>query len=213
MLFDQGISAGNAVALRTASERGKLLIAMPLVSELPWVQKSDVPSGARLMYDPHESQIPPNGSQVVSDSGELKRNWVQGVFTIETPRTEAAMGRIGGKTISLAKIEMTMGTEDAAIAVQSLDGNPIGQSRKIMVSLGARSVPKAIDSLPFYSEPVEGKILISAPPGLSMRAWDARTRKLRRVSTAYRNGHYLLTVDRTLRSSWLLLGPPRDPGW
>jgi Cellulase (glycosyl hydrolase family 5) len=205
MLFDRPISAANSVALRTASERGKLMIALPRVPELPWLDASVVPSGAKIIYDPQQSQIPVGATEIVSDSGELRRNWDQGTFTIDTPRTQAAMGRIGGKTITLAEVEVAVTTRNAVVAVQSLDGNPIGRSRKIMISLGARSVPRADNSLPFYSEPVEGRILVSAPAGLNLRAWDARTGKLLQVAASYRDGRYILTLDRSRGSSWLLL--------
>jgi hypothetical protein len=205
MLFDRGVSAANSVALRTASERGKLLIALPQVPELPWLNKSIIPPGAKIISDPQQSQIPTGASEIVSDSGELKRNWDQGTFTIDTPRTQAAMGWIGGKSIVLADIESDVTTRNSVVAVQSLDGNPIAQSRSIMISVGARAVPRADNSLPFYSEPVEGKLLVSAPRGLNLRAWNASNGKLRPVSAPYVNGRYVLTLDRSLKSSWLLL--------
>jgi hypothetical protein len=205
MLFDRPTSAATSVALRTASERGKLLIALPQVPELPWLQRSIVPTGARILRDPEQAQIAAGASEIVSDSGELKRNWSQGTFTIDTPRTQAAMGWIGGKAIALADVKINMATRNAVIAVQSRDGNPIGQSRNIMISVGARSIPRAADSLPFYSEPVEGEILIRAPPGLKLGAWDARTGQVRRLPTVYRDGQYVLALDPSLKSSWLLL--------
>lgn len=210
MLFDRPISAANSVALRTAAERGKLTIAMPRVPELPWLEESVVPSGAKIIFDPRQSQIAAGVSRIVSDSGELTRDWDLGTFTIDTPRTQAAMGRIGGRNITLAAVEIAVTTGNSVVAIQSLDGNPIGQSRKIMISLGARSAPAADDALPFYSEPVEGRILVSAPARLNLRAWDAGARQLRRVAASYRNGRYVLALDRSLRSSWLLLdAPPR----
>jgi Cellulase (glycosyl hydrolase family 5) len=205
MLFDQPVSAANSIALRTASERGKVSVAMPRVPELPWLDQSVVPPGAKIIYDPRQSQIPMDASEVVSDSGELRRNWDRGTFTINTPRTQAAMGWIGGTTITLPDVEIAVTTGNSVVAVQSLDGSPIGRSRKIMISFGARSVPRAENSLPYYSEPVEGRILVSAPPGLNLRASDARSGKLRRVASSYRDGRYVLALDRSLRSSWLSL--------
>ena len=70
------------------------MIAMPRVPEIPWLDKSVDPPGAKIIYDPHQSQIPANASEVVSDSGELRRNWDQGTFTINTPQTQAALGCI-----------------------------------------------------------------------------------------------------------------------
>jgi len=208
MLFDRSISPTTSVALRTASERGKLLIALPQVPELPWLQKSILPVGAKVIEDPREAQIPAGASEIVSDSGELRRNWNEGLFTIDTPRTQAAMGRIGGTKIPLSDVEIAVRTVDAVVAVQSLDGNSIGRSRNLMISIGARSIPRAADSLPFYSEPVEGVILIRAPPGLKWGAWDAPTGQMRPLSSAYRDGQYVLALDPSLRSSWLLLQRP-----
>jgi hypothetical protein len=209
MLFNQPLSAANSVALRTASERGKLMIAMPAVPELPWLEKSVIPSGATIIHDPQQSQIPNNASAIVSDSGELRHNWDEGTFTIDTPQTQAAMGWIGGKAITLADVELALITKNSVVAVQSLDGNPIGQSRKIMISVGARSVLKADNALPFYSEPVEGRVLIRAPIGLTLTAWDSTTGARRRVTVSYKDGRYILALDRAIRSSWLLLTAPR----
>jgi hypothetical protein len=205
LLFGQAISAANSVALRTAAERGKLMIALPQVPELPWLQKSVPPPGAKIITDPRQSQIPAGAAQVVSDSGELTRNWDQGLFTINTPRTQAAMGWIGGKSINLADVEIAVATGSAVIAVQSLDGVPISESGRLMISVGARSVPAAGNALPYYSEPVEGTLRIKARPGLKLRAWSAKKGKMRPIAAAYDRGQYVLTLDRTLASSWLTL--------
>jgi len=205
MLFDRPLSAANSVSLRTASERGRLQIAIPQVSELPWLDRSVVPADATSIHDPLQSQIPASASEIVSDTGELKRNWNEGTYTINTPRTQAAMGNLGGKRFTLTEVEMEISTRNAMVAVQSLDENAIRQSRSILISAGAGSMPAAGNSLPFLSEPIEGRILISAPAGLSLRAWDARAGKFRQVAVSHKQGRYLLTLDRTLRSSWLLL--------
>ena len=150
ILFGRSISAANAVALRTSAERGKLQIAMPKVSELPWLERSVIPAGATIIHDPRQSQIPASASEIVSDTGELKRNWNEETYTINTPRTQAAMGNIGGKTIALTEVEMEISTHNAAVAVQSLDGNAIRQSQNILISAGAGSMPAAGNSLPFF---------------------------------------------------------------
>jgi hypothetical protein len=206
MLFNQPLSAANSVALRTAAERGKLVMAMPQTSELPWLEKSVIPPGAKIIADPRQSQISAAALEVVSDSGELRRNWDQGTFTINTPRSQAAMGWIGGKTVVLADVEIAVTTRNATVAVQSLDGNPIGQSRKIMISLGARSVPKAGRLMPFYSEPIDGKLFIAAPQGLKLRVWNARAGKMREAPAPYQGGRYSVVLDKSLRSYWLFLG-------
>jgi hypothetical protein len=204
MLFDHALSAGNSVALRTAAERGKLLIAMPAVRELPWLIKGVVPANAKLIRDVQQSFIPRQASSMISDNGELDRSWDEGTFTINTPRTQSAMGWIGGKTFTLADVELAMSTENAVVAVQSLDGKPIAQSRKILISLAARSIPQDGNSLPFYSEPLRGKIVIRAQPNLHLRIGDSRSGHAQ-VMSSYANGRYALTLKGPMRSSWLLL--------
>ena len=39
-LFNRAISPANAVALRTAAEKGRLVIALPRTPELPWLEES-----------------------------------------------------------------------------------------------------------------------------------------------------------------------------
>jgi hypothetical protein len=204
-LFYRLESPANSVALRTASERGRLLIAMPKVPELPWLEESAIPEGARIIRQADALQIPAGSTQVVSDSGELRRNWEAGVFAVDTPQTQAVMGWIGGKAITLTDVEVKLTTRNSLIAVQSLDGNPLRQSQRIMISVAARSVPKSEKLLPFYSEPIEGTVLIAAPPGLSLSARDGRDGKKQHLAVTYDHGRYAVSLDRSLQSCWLLL--------
>ena len=219
LLFNQAISAANSVALRTAAEKGKLVVVMPQTKELPWLEQGVIPARAKILTDPRQSLLGADATEVVSDSGELRRNWEQGTFTINTPMTQAAMGWIGGRRFELGDVKIAAITRNATVAVQSLDGNPIGQSRNIMISLGARSVPKSGNHLPFYSEPVEGELIIRAPAGLKLytqnrTAEDASpykytknksAEKRQEISTPYKGGRYLINLDRSLRTYWLVL--------
>jgi len=204
-LFYQSESPADSVALRTAAERGRLLIAMPKVPELPWLETSLIPMGAKIIQETGESQIPLDSTQVVSDSGELRRNWKEGVFTIDTPRTQAAMGWIGGKTITLADVQVELATSNAVIAVQSLDGNPLRRSQLFMISVAARSAPNYGNVLLYFSEPVAGRILLTAVPGLNLGVRHGRTGRMRHLRVAYDHGRYVISLDQSLRSCCLLL--------
>lgn len=206
MLFNRAVSPANSVALRTAAEKGKLVVAMPQRAELPWLEASVVPRGAQVLSDPARSLLDANAAEAVSDTNELKRNWEQGVYTIDAPRAQAAMGWIGGKHVALSRVEIAVTTRNATVAVQSLDGRPIGQSREMMISLGARSEPVSGGRMPFHSEPVKGRLLIDAPPGLQLRVWDAQAGRMRALPAHYKAGRYDVSLDATLRSYWLALG-------
>jgi hypothetical protein len=186
-LFDRSTTPDNAVALRTAAEKGRLMIALPPVRELPWLKPSQIPADAKIITDPQQPLIASNAEEAVPDTGELTRNWQQGTYTIDTPRTQAAMGWIGGKSISLADVEIDVTTRNATVAVQSLDNNPIGTANAIMISLGARSIPDA-NNTTFRSEPVVGHLTIRAKHGLKFYRRDGDIQMETKITAAYANG-------------------------
>ena len=204
-LFGLSISPRNAIALRSAAEKGKLLIALPAARELPWLEKSAIPAGANVIADPSYSVLALDAAESVSDTGELRRNWEHGIYTINTQRTQAAMGWIGGRKIRLADVDISVKTPNATVAIQSMGNDTIGSARAILISLGARSMPKSEHELPFYSEPVEGQMSIRAPKGLRLfkKYWASDVNH--EVPMSYRNGRYLIALDRSLAAHWLVL--------
>jgi hypothetical protein len=198
-LFNQAISPRSSVALRTAVERGRLVIALPAAKELPWLEASPLPAGARVLTDPNESLIDAKASHSVSDTGELRRSWDEGIYTIDTPRTQAAMGWIGGRRLALADVEIAATTRNATVAVQSLDDAPIAKAKAILVSLGARAVPRSARELPYYSEPVQGELAIRAPKGLKLYHGN------KALPALYVDGAYRVRLERELGTRWLIL--------
>ena len=204
-LFGQPISPTTSVALRTAVEKGKLLVAMPETKELPWLEPSKIPPGARLITDPNQSLIDPDANFAISDTGELRRDWNQGTYTIDTARTQAAMGWIGGRQINLADVNIAVTTGNATVAVQSLDQQNISESRRILISLSATSVPESGGRLPYHSEPVIGHITVRAPGGLRLYKQAAPASAPQTLSAPYENGRYQISLDKNLGTYWLML--------
>ncbi|WP_248914235.1 cellulase family glycosylhydrolase [Pseudomonas moorei] len=210
-LFNQSISAANSALLRTAMEKGKLEIALPSTPELPWLQQSTIPGDAQVFHDPNQSLLDANASEATTDTGELKRNWKQGVYTINTPRTQAATGWIGGKSIALGKIEVNVKTANASVVVQSLDDTPVGRSQDLLISLGARAVPQDDGKTPFYVEPLEGTLTIQAPQGLTLFSQDAPG-QIKKLPATYADGRYTINFDGVQASNWLFLKKGATPG-
>jgi len=204
MLFNQALSAANAPALRTAAEVGKLLIAMPQTKELPWLSKSTIPTDAKVLHDPAMAVLAPDATEAKTDTGELEHNWGKGIYTVNTPRTQAAMGWLGGETILLKDVTIKTTTPNATVAVQSLDGAGIAQSKNLMISLGARSVPKGNNQVPFTVEPLEGELKIRAPKGLRLSMRDTQQQD-HEVLTQYSGGVYTIKLSKAIQTSWLFL--------
>jgi len=210
-LFNQSITAANSALLRTAMEKGKLQVAMPSTPQLPWLQQSVIPSDAKVFHDPNQSLLDANASEATTDTGELKRNWKQGVYTINTPRTQAATGWIGGESIALGNIEVNVKTANASVVVQSLDDTPVGRSQDLLISLGARAVPQDDGKTPFYVEPLEGALTIQAPQGLSLFSQDSLG-QMKNLPASYANGRYTINFDGVQASNWLFLKKGATPG-
>jgi hypothetical protein len=195
LLFNQLVTPKTSVALRTAVERGKLVIAMPQTTELPWLEKSEVPAGATLITDPNQSLIDAETTSVTSDTGELRRDWEEGIYTINTPRSQAAMGWIGGKQVSLEDVDIAITTRNATVAVQSLDQAGISNSRSIQISLGARSVPDPKIQKLFRSEPVKGHLSVRASSGLKLYKQFAGSSRQKELPISYEAGRYQINLD------------------
>lgn len=204
LLFDQSISPDNSAFIRTATELGKLQIAMPSNKALPWLVKSQIPEKAKVYSDPNKSLIAADSQSVSTENTGMMRNWDKGYQTIDTARTQAAMGWIGGEIFKLADVEIAATTRNASIVVQSLDNQPIAQSKKIMISLGARSVPKTADKLPFISEPVEGLIKVKALPGLNLSK-QGILQKGKAAKATYQDGYYAIPLSQDLQTYWMIL--------
>ncbi len=204
-LTNQLISPSTSVALRTAFEKGKLLIAMPKVPQLPWLEPSRIPAGAQIITDPNSSLIALSETSAVSDTGELKHDWQQGVYTIDTPRSQGATGWIGGQQIHLANVDIAVSTRNASVIVQSLDQSNLAESHRIQISLGARSAPDSKNEALMYSEPVIGHLAIKAREGLRLYKLVAGSTRQQELPLTYDAGRYKIELVQSMATYWLEL--------
>lgn len=205
-LFDRVLTPSTAPAVRTAMEIGHVEIAMPQASALPWLQRTRPPEGATVLTDPDQRLIGVDATEARSDTGELLRQWDKGLYRIDTPRTQAAMGWLGGQDIRLKDVQVRLSTPHAAVAVQALDDQPIASSRRLLITLAARSVPQEGNRAPFHVEPVEGELLIRAPQGLQLYRGGLESGG-GALPVSWADGVYRVVLDGRTSVAWLQLRP------
>jgi hypothetical protein len=211
-LFNRPITPALSVALRTAVEHGRLLIAMPATPELPWLTPSPLPANAVLLSDPDRSLLPPDAQAGASDTGELRRDWTSGLYTVNTPRTQLAAGWLGGKAVDLPDVQVRVETRHASVVVQSLSDAPIAASRTLLVSLGSRAQTVEPWRMPYRFEPVVGELRVRAPPGLRVYAASGPQAARREVNAAYVSGRYVIRLDPSLAAYSLLIAASGGAG-
>lgn len=202
-LFYQLNSPETSIAARTASEKGKLVVVMPEIPELPWLKKGEIPIGAKVILKLNQSMLAEHATEVISDTGEIRRNWAKGIYTINTFRTQAAMGWLGLEPITLQDVKIDITTRNASVAVQSLDGAPINQSSNLMISLGGQGIPTG-STLPFRSEPILGQLKVTARKGLKLYKKVAGQKEIE-IPAVYNNGKYNINLKESSGTSWLYL--------
>ena len=210
LLFGRSISPDNSPALRMAMERSRLVIAMPKTHALPWLKREPIPANALVLRNPDAVLLPRGAGSAVSDTGELMRDWRRGVYVINTAKTQAVLGWLGGRRVKFKDVEMLISTRSASIAVQSLDGQPVGQSKDILLSVGTRSQPQDGLRMPFRVEPLLGTVSIQAPAGLKayrngpLNQWvELDAKELTRI-----DGRYVINFNGRKSVQWVSLRRP-----
>ncbi|MEM8977000.1 MAG: hypothetical protein AAGD43_33530 [Pseudomonadota bacterium] len=167
--FDRKVTPKTSAALRTIVEQSRLLIELPKTSMLPWLNPKSAEAESTVIADPDMSFLSANASEIIADTGDFRRDFDRGLFTVDTPLSQIAAGHVGGEILRLSDIELAVETPLAAVAVQSMDGAPIQASRRIMISLAARVIPSGDGKLTYQLEPIQGQVRIRANPSLSLR--------------------------------------------
>lgn len=99
----QEINARTSRAIRTLTETSKMRLRVPPMKALDWI--TDQPPAAenvKRISDPGFDAIGESTDTVCSDTGEICRNWVEGVLTINTAKSQIASGWLGGREVALA---------------------------------------------------------------------------------------------------------------
>jgi hypothetical protein len=185
------------------------------LSESPyasWLYPRFVAQARRLGLPGYEGREGQAG-RFQSDTGELLLNYADGLFTIDTPRTQSAIGRLASAgRIELGGLAIDSPMDFAAITATSLDGEPIGRSRRLLVTAVARAentaqgywppspeqrrwtpmswMLPAEGRLPVLAEPVRATVHLSLPGEAAVYTLDPSGRRARKLLSQY--------ADRTL---------------
>jgi hypothetical protein len=204
-LYMESSHPKNMASLRTLVEQSKITIGLPDTKELDWDIQTKVGAATKVVSDTDRDFIPAGRNFVRSDTGELTRNWVKGYQIIDTDKTQAVHGWIGGENLRLKQTSFDITTPKAAVAVSSLDGEAIGKSRKILISTVARAVPSPGGKMPMLSEPVKGRILIEGPRGLKLMPLAGDGRRLPVLKVKYTEGVYVVELPAQSGTHWFML--------
>jgi len=157
--FFEDVSERTSRTLRTVPERHRLMMGLPEVKELPWLKATAPPPAAETVTDLDRDFIPP-GDEVAADTGEFRRNWARGTFALDTPKTQLAMGWFNGQAVRTTDVAFTLAVPKAAVALSSLDQQPLRQSKRILISTIARMVVGPDQQA--RTEPVAGTLALAS---------------------------------------------------
>ncbi len=173
-----------------------------------------IPGGLMLMQrvacrkDAPQSPLPtvPNDT-FVSQHGLLR--WTrEGVFTINAPRTQGAVGFIGGKPVDCDNARIEAQTPFCQVVLTSLDDQPLTRSRRILLTAVARAEntgqvynPSRTTLLdegrsPILMEPVEAKVTLKGVRATRVHVLDHRGRRTGRT-LPITNGAFTIGNERT----------------
>jgi len=201
-MFNRQVNPKNSVFIRTATELGKLQIAMPENKALPWLKKSILPSNVKVYKDPNQSLIKP--SETKTTNVDFQHDWQRGNLVINTHKTQGVLGTMNNQKFALKDVTLTSSTLNATVIVQSIDSAPISASENILISMAARSVTAKDGKLPFLSEPLTGQLLIKAGKGLKLFKRN-QSQVEQQVPMQYQDGQYVINLDSSLKTYWLSL--------
>ena len=205
MLFHRGdVSAARNVYEQVLGE-GDLY--GPIEEDKPIADEPLLPLVVRTQISfAKESQTPDTGyyvsnfinrdqKEVRSDTGELKWNWGQGVFTINTEKTQAAVGFLGGRTIGLSEASLVARTRFCSLSFVSLDNLPLSKSGRILLTAAARienqgqkynesrTQLKEVGKAPILVEGVEAKVTLRREPS-AVYALNINGKRIKPIATS-----------------------------
>lgn len=163
-LYDRALTPADSATLRTLIERSRVTVGLPDTPQLGWDRVPDIADDVVIVRQLDKDFVGASATEVVSDTGELRRDFRKGRQVIDTPRSQAVNGWLEGDALQTADATFAVQTPKAFVAFTSLDDQPLRTSKRILVTAVARA--DAPDGkTPFRSEPVVGKLTLATTHG------------------------------------------------
>ncbi len=199
----------NSAALRTLPEMHRMVLSLADIPELTWDKPSNPEPGPSFAVKNLDRDfLGKEADRTVSDTGEITRFWKAGFQVVDTPRTQAVQGEVGGRTITLKDTVFRIKTPSCMVCLNSLDGAPLSSSKRILLTALGRAYPSSGNRLPFVSEPVEGEIVLADRGGLKLYPLARDGRKGKGISLSWRKGALVIPLERAQGTHWYLLEAP-----
>jgi hypothetical protein len=204
-LVDRQSDALALGTVRTLLERSEVRLVLPKVPGLDWMRGTTIPEGAHLLDDADDDRLDRGAHVVESDTGELRRDWRQGIHTVTTAKNVAATGWIGGQVLELGDARIEVQTPKAAIALSSLDGLPLADSQQLLLAVVAQVAPTNGSQRPYLSEPVRGTVALrSKHAALELTPLGARAKETKATRTTAENGVHRIALEGAPVHFWLI---------
>lgn len=173
----------------------------PIADEpfLPLVSKTEINfarNGNTPATDGFINQFVDTKNKVLySDTKELKWNYGDGVFVVNTKKSQIAIGFLKDKEVKLSNVTFKSRTRFASLALNSLDNKSIGQSKRLLLTAAARienkgqkfvesrTQLKAVGEKPILVEGVDSRITLNRKPQ-AVYALDVNGKRKYQISTS-----------------------------
>ena len=166
---------------------------------------------------PGKAPLGEAGQVFRSDTGELVLDSQAGVFTAVAPRVRVALGSLGAAgAVELGSARLRCSTAFASVSLISLDGQPVEESRRLLLTSVARSENTGQATLddhtrlaetgrtPVLGEPVDAEVRVRTT--VALRAYSLSPVGARQAELpCKREGGALSLTTKDARSPWVLL--------
>ncbi|MCX5751134.1 MAG: carbohydrate binding domain-containing protein [Candidatus Saganbacteria bacterium] len=183
---------------------------LPLISktQIHFVENRDQvqPSNSEALVEKFHDE---EKKMVSSDTEELLWDYGNGIFSINTGRTQALVGFVGGEWLSLQNLSVNSSTKFASIALSSLSRDPIAKSKRMLLTAGGRAENteqkynavrtqlKEVGKKPVLIEGVEAEISIVTqvkPKSVSVFALDLAGNRTKKLPVILKGGKFSFKI-------------------